>query len=235
MGIRLFAVRRTVSGLGDHEEIAAALPIMGLTTTGPLQKIRLGNSLGLKTRSWWSFSKLSEYRHLTGNLAVINWRALTQAGELSSRVLLLIYADGIVGFGNTWQHIGFQAPVAAWLLLASAIPMILQVASLELALRTPRKPMLPLLASLGIGKQQLLVADLMALEIVFGLLALAPIVMLFSCVSLLRSVLILPSGGIALAMLTLIYASTEVDKPRMMPKLIVAAWFLAAGGLYILN
>jgi hypothetical protein len=79
---------------------------------------------------------------------------------------------------------------------------ILQVASLRHILRTVRKPIYPLLASLGVIRQHLLIADLLILESLFLLLALVPMTMLCPYIGMPTAVLILPIGAIGLVLLT---------------------------------
>lgn len=178
------------------------------------------------------FGKLSPHYHPLSNLLLINLHALVQHQELSARLPLLIYSGGIVWFGNIWQKLGLHAPVAIGLLLIGVVPLILQTAGLEITLRNGRKSIQALYASLGIGQRRLLIADLLILETLFSLLALAPIAVLHSILGS-RAALVLPLGAIGVAALTWLYALDRSNMPRIMPKLMVSTWFLAMNYLWI--
>lgn len=178
------------------------------------------------------FAKLSPHYRPFINLVLINLRSLLQHHELSAHLPLLIYLGTVVWFGNIWQRIGLQAPVATGLLLIGVVPLLLQTSSLEITLRIGRKPLQALYTSLGISQQHLLLADLLTLEALFTLLTLVPIAMLHPILGI-RAVLILPVGNIGLAALTWLYALDQTHHPRIIPKLMVSIWFLAMCYLFI--
>ncbi|AMK74970.1 MULTISPECIES: hypothetical protein [Methylomonas] len=233
-GARLFAFLTfaiSLCALEIHSLESSGIKVAGLLLAGPV------SAAGLQTR-WRKrivtdkpgpsrrFAKLSSHYRPLVNLILINLRSLVQHHELSVRLPLLIYLGGIVWFGTIWQQIGLQTPVAIGLLLIGVVPLLLQTASLEITLRSGRKPMQSLYASLGISQQRLLLADLLILEALFAFLVLVPIALLYPIVGI-RAALILPLGNIVLAALTWLYALDQTHKPRIMPKLIVSIWFLA--------
>ncbi|MDD1620832.1 MAG: hypothetical protein LUQ11_05080, partial [Methylococcaceae bacterium] len=224
-----------IQGQGGHREAVAALLVAGPIGGIQLHNSRLGRLCKSKPGSYWRLGKLREHHRPLANLALINLRTLFQYPEITARMPLPVYAGGIVWFELSWQDMGFQTQVANWLLSISVIPLTLQVASLEITLRTARIPMIPLLASLGVSWRHFLIADLLILESLFTLLALAPVAILYLNTGLPRTVIILPLGGIGLTMLTWVYAHSQANKAKILPKLMVSGFILTMSWLWILK
>lgn len=206
-----------------------------LFTAGPLAALHLRDrwTLGslLKSGSGWRASRISERRHPVLNLVTMDILALTQWSQLPARLALAAYVGALVAFGTAWENIGFQPKVAAGLLLAGLVPVIFQVAGLELSLRTGREPMRPWLASHGLGAGTLMIADVAVLVGLFLLLALLPIAAL-QAIAGVRAFLLLPLGAAAVTALIVFYAR---DGMRFLPKLVVAVSFGWAAGWLVLG
>ncbi|QSA98277.1 hypothetical protein [Methylococcus sp. EFPC2] len=218
----LFAVLALCSELGH-----IVAPV--LFVAGPLAALRLRDrgtwGTLLKSGSAWQGSRIGERLPPVLNLATIAILALTQWSQLPTRLALVAYVGALTWFGTAWEAIGFQPHVAAGLLLAGLVPVIFQVAGLELTLRAERSPMCPLLAALGIGEGIQLTADLLVLIGGFCLLGVAPIGTLYPLAGV-RVFLIVPVGGVAVGLLSLFYA--KADGTRFLPKLAVAVAFWLA-------
>lgn len=204
------------------------LPAIGLITAGSLAGLMLNKHLpvwtGLKPPTSWLPKIKPQQRPLT-NLIGMNLKALTQGSRWPQWATVIGYAAGIFWFASVWREVGFQTPVAAALLIASLLPPLFQIADWQTCLRTVRQPLLPLLASLGLSRRTLLIADMLVLETGFCLLAAPSVIALFS-VATWRGVLLLPLGWVSLTLLLPLYA--HGNPSRLLPKLSIAVTFLLA-------
>lgn len=201
---------------------------IGLIAAGSIAGLTLNKRLplwaGLKPPKSW-LPTLNPRQRPFANLMRINLLALMQSSRWPKWAATAGYAGTVLWFGGVWREVGFQTPVAAALLIASLLPPLFQIAGLQTCLRTVRQPLLPMLASLGLSRRTLLIADMLVLATGFCLLAAPSVIALFS-VAAWRGVLLLPLGCISLTLLLPLYA--HGNPSRLLPKLSIAVTFLLA-------
>lgn len=201
---------------------------IGLIAAGSIAGLTLNKRLplwtGLKPPKSW-LPTLNPRQRPLANLMRINLLALMQSSRWPKWAATAGYAGTVLWFGGVWREVGFQAPVAAALLIASLLPPLFQIAGLQTCLRTGRQPLQPMLASLGLSRRTLLLADMLVLATGFCLLAAPSVIALFS-VAAWRGVLLLPLGYISLTLLLPLYA--HGNPSRLLPKLSIAVTFLLA-------